>query len=103
MSEIERLIGLLELRTDEYRVYAVEAAEAEVAYKKAHAIAHLKATGTVSEREAEATLAADGELLKRRSAEAVRDSCLEAMRSLRAQLSALQTLARMEYDQTGPG
>ncbi len=69
MSEIERLIGLLELRTDEYRVYAVEAAEAEVAYKKSHAIAHLKATGTVSEREAEATLAADGEASLDRSRE----------------------------------
>ncbi len=100
MSEIERLIGLLELRTDEYRVLAVDAAQAEVDYKKAHAIAHLKATGTVSEREAQATLSADEELRKRRSSEAVRDACLEAMRSLRAQLSALQTLARFEGDQT---
>lgn len=100
MSEIERMIGLLELRTDEYRALAVEAAQAEVDYKKAYAVAHLKATGTVAEREAEATIKADEELRKRRSAEAVRDACLEAMRSLRAQLSALQTLARMEYDQT---
>ncbi len=100
MSEIERLIGLLELKTDEYRVYAVEAAEAEVDYKKAFALALLRADGSVAQREAEATLKADEELRKRRAAEAVRDSCLEAMRSLRAQLSALQTLARMEYDQT---
>lgn len=101
MSEIERLIGLLELRTDEYRVFAVEAAGAEVDYKKAHAIAVLKSKeGTVAEREAAATLSSDEELRKRRSAEAVRDACLEAMRSLRAQLSALQTLARMEYDQS---
>ncbi len=100
-SEIERLIGLLELRTDEYRVYAVEAAEAEVDYKKSFALALLRADGSVAQREAEATLKADEELRKRRAAEAVRDSCLEAMRSLRAQLSALQTLARMEQDQAG--
>ncbi len=43
MSEIERLIGLLELRTEEYRVYAVEAAEAEVDYKKSFALALLRA------------------------------------------------------------
>ncbi len=100
MSEIERLIGLLELRTDEYRVYAVEAATAEVDYKKAFALALLRADGSVAQREAEATLKADEELRKRRAAEAVRDSCLEAMRSLRAQLSAYQSLLKFELDQS---
>ncbi len=100
MSEIERLIGLLELKTDEYRVYAVEAAEAEVDYKKSFALALLRADGSVAQREAEATLKADEELRKRRAAEAVRDSCLEAMRSLRAQLSAYQSLLKFELDQS---
>ena len=100
MSEIDRLSGLLELRTDEYRVLAVEAAEAEVDYKKSYAMALLKADGTVAERDAQATLTSDEALRKRRCAEATRDSCLEAMRSIRAQLSALQTLARVEWDQT---
>ena len=99
-SEIERMISLLEERTDEYRKLAVDAANYEVAHKRAYAIALLRAEGTVSEREAEATLKAGDELHLRRSAEATRDACLEMMRSLRAQLSALQTLARMEYDQT---
>lgn len=100
MSEIERLASLLELRTDEYRAYAVEAAEADVAYKRAYAVALLRAQGTVSERGAEATLKAADELTRRRTTEATRDACLEAMRSLRAQLSALQTLARVEWEQT---
>ncbi len=100
-SEIERLIGLLELRTDEFRALAVEAAEAEVDFKKAWAIAILKSKeGTVAEREAAATLSSDEELRKRRASEAVRDSCLESMRSLRAELSALQSLLRFESGQS---
>lgn len=101
MSEIERLIGLLEERTDDYRDLAVQAAQAEAAHKKGYAIALLNATdGPVAQREATASLKVDDLFLARRCAEATRDACLEAMRSLRAQLSALQTLARMEYDQT---
>lgn len=100
MTEIERLSSLLEAKTDEYRQFAVDAAHAEVAYKRAYAVAILRASGSVAQKEAEATLKADEELVARRHSEAVRDACLEAMRSLRAQLSALQTLANMEKAQT---
>ncbi len=101
MSEIERMVGLLEEKTDEYRTLAVDAAHYEVAYKRAFAVELLKAKeGTVAEREATATLKCSEELSLRKSSEAVKDACLEAMRSLRAQISALQSLMRFEGDQT---
>lgn len=100
-GEIERMISLLEERTDDFRTLAVEAAHNEVAHKRAYAVELLKAReGTVAEREATASLKCSDEYSLRRASEASRDACLEAMRSLRAQLSALQTLARMEYDQS---
>ncbi len=100
-GEIERMISLLEQRTDDYRTLAVEAAHNEVAYKKCYAIELLKAReGTVAEREATASLKCSDEYSLRKASEASRDACLEAMRSIRASLSALQTLARFEYDQT---
>ncbi len=100
-GEIERMVSLLEEKTDDYRVLAVEAAQAEVSYKRAYAVELLKAEGkTAAQRESTASLKCCDEYSVRKASEASRDACLEAMRSIRAQLSALQTLARFEHDQT---
>lgn len=100
MGEIERLCALLEERTDEYRKVAVEAAHAEVAYKRAYAVEYLRADGPVAQRESTAALKAGEEYAARKNAEAVRDAVLEGMRSIRAQISALQSLLRAEVGQS---
>jgi len=100
MNEIERLCALLGERTDEFRKLAVESAHAEVAYKRSYAVEFLRAEGTGPMREATATVKADEEHAARKNAEAVRHACLESMRSLRAQISALQSLLRAEVGQS---
>lgn len=95
-GEIIRLSEVLDERVGEYSGLAVRAAEAEAAYRVAYAKAFLAVTGTVGAREAQALVACESLLFERLLAEGVRDSCQESMRSIRAQLSALQTLAANE-------
>ena len=95
-SEILRLSQLLDERVDEYSSLAVAAAEAEAAYRIAYARCYLSTEGTVSAREQRSVLECSDKLTERLLAEGVRDSCQESMRSIRAQLSALQTLAANE-------
>ena len=69
------------------------AAEADVRYRLAYAKALLRADGdTVGEREAAALLTVADELAERKTTEAVADVCREAVRSLRDQLSAVQSV-----------
>lgn len=100
-SEIQRIADLLEARTFGYAELAEAAAEADVAFKVAHAHALLGSTeSTVGMREAAATLETEGLLRARRVSEASADACREAVRSLRDQLSALQSLLRAVHAQT---
>lgn len=93
-SEILRLSARLEAATDEYARLITLAAEAEVEHKKAHAKATLRSTeGTVAQRDAEAVLSCVNEIVQRKMTEAVAGAQKELLHSLRAQLSALQTLA----------
>src|SRR5262249_18119800 len=92
-TELRRLSHKLEDRTDALAGYLLTAADADVRYKLAHARALLRAEGeTVAEREAVAILAVEDELRERKRSEAVADACREAVRSLRAQLSAVQSV-----------
>lgn len=91
-SEILRLCGLAEKATTELGKRARVAAVKDAAYKKAHAVAFLKAEGTVGEREAHAALDSDTEYAERRAAEAVLLAAQEAGRNYRAQLDALRSL-----------
>lgn len=95
-SEIQRLSQVLDQRVDEYGELAVRAAECEAAYRIAYAKVYLGTEGTVSAREQTAVVACADQLTERLLAEGIRDSCQESMRSIRAQLSALQTLAANE-------
>jgi hypothetical protein len=93
-SEILRLSARLENATDEYQRLITLEASAEVDYKKAKAQATLKSNeGTVQQREAQALLAVADEFVQYRISEALASSQKELLHSLRAQLSALQTLA----------
>lgn len=93
-SEILRLSAKLEHATDDLAALLQTEAGAEVAHKRAMAKAMLEATGsTVSEREAQSILKCVDQLLDRRISEALASAQKELCHSLRAQLSALQTLA----------
>ena len=92
-AELVRLADRLEHKSDELAGLLEAAAKADVAFRLAHARALLRADGdTVAEREAEATLAVEAELRERKTTEAVADACREAVRSLRDQLSAVQSV-----------
>lgn len=85
------------------RAYAV----AEQAYRKAKSQAILQATGTAIEKQAVADQACADLRFQRDLADGLRQSALEAVRTLRAELSALQTLSNreaeeMKFARTGP-
>ena len=93
-AEIRRLADRLDQKCVEFEHRAVEAAEAEAAYRLAHAKALLKVRGeTVGEREARAVLETEGIYQERRRAEAVADACKESIRSLREQLAAARSVS----------
>jgi hypothetical protein len=91
-AELRRLSANLDDRSRELADLAVKAAHAEVAYKQKRAVAILKASGTVSEKDAAATLETVAEYRERLVADALRDACVETCRNLRSQLSALQSI-----------
>lgn len=91
-SEILRLSGLAEKVTQELAKRAKAAAEADVAYKVAHAKALLLAEGPQYVRDAEATVQTARELAEKRATEALLLSAQEAGRNYRAQLDSLRSI-----------
>ncbi len=90
----------LEQRSQDY-------AHWEQRYRMAKATAYLATSGTVNEREAHAEQAVNEVRYRRDLAEGLKVSGLEAVRSNRAVVSAVQTLAALyrseaEFDRTGP-
>ena len=82
-------------------------AKAERTYRLAKSTAYLATSGTVNEREAHAEQAINEVRYQRDLAEGLKVSALEAVRSRRAVLSAVQTLANLyreeaSFDRTGP-
>lgn len=97
----------LTLAIGELRDASVRHARADDAYRCAHAKALLEAEGTVDSRKAQADLATSGERLEARISEGLKIAALEAVRSLRTQLSAWQSLmsahrAEAEFVRTAP-
>jgi len=107
-GEARRLSDLLDRGIAALRDAAREFADAEHAYRLAHAQAYLQSEGTVGEREAQ-TYGAVGTLRRDRDyADAIRTAALEAVRSRRTQLSAVQSLlaahkAEAEFARTTVG
>jgi hypothetical protein len=91
-SEILRLSELAEKVTQELSKRARAAAEADVAYKVAHAKALLLAEGAQYVRDAEATVKTEKELTEKRATEALLLAAQEAGRNYRAQLDALRSI-----------
>lgn len=107
MAEAERLSDLLDKGVQALREAAVAVAQAEHEYRRAHAEAYLRTTGTVGEREAQAYLLIDDKRFERDVAENGKLAALEALRSRRAQISAVQSLltahkAEADFARTGP-
>jgi len=91
-GEARRLSELLDRGVGALREAAKDFADAEHAYRLAHAKAYLETAGTVGEREAQ-TYVAIGTLRRDRDyADAIRTAAVEAVRSRRTQLSAVQSL-----------
>jgi hypothetical protein len=92
-AEAMRLSALLDKGIAALAAAGVAFAEAEHTYREANAMAYLETeSGTVAEREAH-TYARVGEHRRARDlADGHRVACLEAVRSRRAQLSALQSV-----------
>jgi hypothetical protein len=108
MSEMRRLSGLLDSGLKALRTHGIELAENEAAYRRARALAFVEAPeGTVPEREAWVDSHTADARNRRDMAEALRVSALEAVRSRRTQISALQTIANAHREEaafarTGP-
>ena len=92
-AEAWRLSGLLDKGIIALRDAAVAYAEAEHEYRERKAMAYLETeSGTVAEREAHVYAVVGGYRRDRDLADGQRLAALEAVRSRRAQLSALQSL-----------
>ena len=99
-AEAWRLSGLLDRGVSALREAAVAYAEAEHDYRRAKAEAYLTTVGTVAEREAQ-TYGLVGDARRARDlADGARLAALEAVRSRRTQLSALQSLLAAHRSET---
>jgi len=99
-EEVRRLARKLEQRTDDLAELFQTAAEADVAYRVEYAKALLVADGkTAGEREAVAVTRCARLLEARKTSEAVADSARESVRSLRDQISAVQSVGAMVRSQ----
>lgn len=107
-TELLRLSRLLDDALSYLRRATEEYAEAEAIYRVAKAHAWIEvASGTVPEREAAVNGSTAVLRQKRDLADGMRQAALEAIRSRRGQLSAVQTLANAyredaAFSRTGP-
>lgn len=94
VAEANRLSRKIDAGVKALSQAARKAAEAEASYRQAKAVAwHHYQDGTVPERQAHVDSAVSADRLARDMAEGERVTALEALRSRRAQLSALQSIA----------
>lgn len=91
-GEIMRLSGLAEQVTQRLSQRARAAADADVAYKVAHAKALLLADGPQYVRDAEATAKTETEYREKRGTEALLLAAQEAGRNYRTQLDSLRSI-----------
>lgn len=99
-AEYARLSGLLSDGLEAMRRMAAELAEAENAYRKAKAEAWLHApAGTVPEREAWVGGHTADTRKRRDLADYMRTAAVEAVRSRRTQISALQTMLNAHQEE----
>jgi hypothetical protein len=106
LDELRRVTTLIDEALDQLRASSRDYADAEHAYRQARAKAWLAARGTVNERESMVELRCGDLRYARDLADGLRSASVEAIRSRRAQLSALQSVlaasrAEVELARTG--
>lgn len=106
-TEMFRLSALLDSSLDLLNEQAREYASSEDAYRLARARAYIASSGTVDERKSQADLQTSQERQAAHLADGLRQAALEAVRSRRAQISALQSLmaahrAEAEFVRSAP-
>jgi len=107
MSEMWRLSDEIEQSLERLRETAHAFAVAEHDYRQARSYAWMRTHGTISDREAQVEMRCGDLRHDRDLADNMRNAATEALRSRRAQLSALQSLmgamrAEAEFVRTGP-
>jgi hypothetical protein len=107
VTEVRRLSSLIDRGVTALRTAAADVAVAEHTYRKARATAWLTTEGTAKQREDVVNAATADERMERDLAEGERVAVLEALRSRRQQLSAIQSVmnadrAEAEFARTGP-
>lgn len=108
ISEANRLSQKIDAGVQALSVAAKKAAEAEMSYRQAKAVAWLHVTeGTVPERQAHVDAAVSEQRFVRDLADGERLAALEALRSRRQQASMLQSIAaayraEAEHSRYGP-
>lgn len=100
MDEMRRLSTLLDDALAFLRRQCVEFAEADDAYRMVKATVYLASSGTVAERQSHVDLASSDQRKRAHLAEGMKQAGLEAVRSRRAQISALQSLLSAEREET---
>jgi hypothetical protein len=106
-AEAIRLSALLDRGVQALREASVEYAEAEHTYRMHKSKAYLTTEGTVGEREAQVYGMVGDDRRRRDLADGARMAALEAVRSRRTQLSAIQSLlaahkSEADFARTGP-
>jgi hypothetical protein len=106
-AEAMRLSALLDRGVQALREASVEYAVAEHEYRRAKSEAYLSTGGTVGEREAQVYGMVGDKRHHRDLADGQRMAALEAVRSRRTQLSAIQSLlaahkSEADFARTGP-
>lgn len=107
-AEMRRLSVLIDKGIEALTAQSRELAEAEAEYRKAKALAYVQITeGTAAAREAAVNGAVADLRYKRDLADGMAKAALEAVRSRRTQVSALQTLVNAsteesKFARTGP-
>jgi Skp family chaperone for outer membrane proteins len=99
-EEIQRLGEELERSTEDFETAILDAAEKEVAFKKAHAAAYLRAKGAVKEREAWADYRTEGQMRDYKIADALVKSARERLLTFRAHIDWLRSLGANVRAQT---
>lgn len=99
-EQIGQLIDRMETQTDELAVLLVAASRSEVDYKRSYAIAFASGAGSVKDREQMATQTTVDAMSKAKYDDALAKSKAEALRTTRAGLDAMRTLAANVRAQT---
>lgn len=98
-EKINTAVSELLSESDDLKAKCREYAVRENEYRRAKSVAYLNAEGTIPERAAKVDQVCEQQRLAAHIAEAEKEASVERIKSLRAALSAYQTLARVNQSE----